>query len=46
MVKFIFIVLKKITTNNRRKELELIQLLLEIMHCAHNLQISQSSASR
>ena len=30
---------------HRRKEPELI-LLLEIMHCARNLQISQSSASR
>ena len=44
----IYIVLKKIMTNSLsqfRKKPELI-LLLEIIYCARNLQISQLSASR
>ena len=48
IIVLLYIVLKKTSRNTLsqlHKEPELI-LLLQIMHCAHNLQISQLSASR
>ena len=38
IIVLLYIVLKKITTNTPSQR-TLIVLLLEIMHCAHNLQI-------